>query len=250
MLSLLLVGGFWMAISTLLSDALPPAAYDGVIRHGGFPLSAAADAAFGAAGRVLIDVMALGAGFALLVGSSIAATRIIYVMGADGAISRRFSRVHPRFQVPWFAVSVALGFAAIVDLVLALCLGLGADISLWLVNLIGFFALVTYLVINVCNPLLCLRRARESYHWFANGVVPACGVVVVAYFLYKSFFETLWASDFRTGKSVVLTAVGLLAGTGISAWGLRRRRGTAGEAQDQRSAGDRLDARGSRERRR
>jgi amino acid transporter len=231
LLALLLVGAFWTVTATILSDALPPAAYAGVIRHGSFPLAAAAQTAFGSGGRTLIDVMALQAGFALLLGSSIGATRITYTMGRDGVISRRFGRVHPAFRVPWFALSAALVFAVVVDIALSVYLGLGPGIALWLVNLIGFFALITYLVINICNPLLFLRHSRNEFHWFSNGLVPLCGVAVVGYFLYKSFFETLWRSDFKTGKSVVVTALGLLALSAIVGWRLGRERASRTAAE-------------------
>jgi hypothetical protein len=54
---------------------------------------------------------------------------------------------------------------------------------------------------------------------------------VVGYFLYKSFFETLWRSDFKTGKSVVVTALGLLALSAIVGWRLGRERASRTAAE-------------------
>jgi putrescine importer len=222
-LSVLVVGAFWLVISTILSDALPPSAYTKVISEGGFPLAAAAGTAFGSAGRDVIDIMGIEAGFALLIACSIGSTRILYAMGRDGVLDRRFGTVHPRFQVPWFAISVVLVFAVIVEVLLSIYLGTNFNLTLWLVNLIVFFALVTYLVINVCNPLLFFRHARHSFHWFSNGVVPVAGILVTGWFMYKGFFQVLWDGNFKMGRSIVITAVVLLVCTGIAAWFIARR---------------------------
>jgi amino acid transporter len=131
--------------------------------------------------------------------------------------------MHPRFQVPWFAISIVLAFAAVVDTILAVYLGVGFDITLWLANVGVFFALVTYLVINVCNPVLFGRRLRGEFHWFANGVVPLVGFGVVSYFMYKGFFQVLWNAGFKMGRSVVLTSVVLLLATAVVAWAVTRR---------------------------
>jgi len=222
-LSVLVVGAFWLVMSTILSDALAPKAYNDVIAAGGFPLSAAAEVAFGDAGRIIIDVMALEASFALLIACSIGSTRILYAMGRDDVIGRRFGTVHPKFQVPWSAMSLVLAFGVLVDVLLAVYLGIGFGITLWLVNLIVFCALITYIVINVCNPLLFARHFRSEFHWFSNGLVPLAGVGVVGWFMYKGFFQVLWDLDFRSGRSIVLTALVLLVACCVAAWAIARR---------------------------
>jgi putrescine importer len=230
-LSVVVVGVFWLVLATILSDALPPATYAAAIEQGGLPLPVAADSAFGSAGRDIVDIMGIEASFGLLVAGSIGSTRLLYAMGRDGVISPRFASLHPRFKVPWMGVSVALAFAAAVDVLLSIYLGVGFEITLWLANIGVFFALVTYLVINVCNPLLFVRHFRSEFHWFANGVVPLAGVAVVGYFLYKGFFEALWNADFKMGQSVVITAVALLGSTVVAAWALARRAGASEAAR-------------------
>jgi amino acid transporter len=222
-LALLCIGAFWIIASTLLSDAMPPADYDKAIRNGGFPLAAAAGSAFGTAGRDLVDVMALEAGFGLLIASTIGATRIIYAMGRDRIIASGFGTVHRRYKIPWHAVTAALVLTVVADLTLSLLLGFGPDISIWLANLVTFFALVSYLSINVCHWLLFRRHCRQEFRWFANGVVPALGLAVVGYFMYRGFFEALWQSGFRMGKSVVITGLALLAAGGLLSLRLSRR---------------------------
>jgi amino acid transporter len=82
--------------------------------------------------------------------------------------------------------------------------------------------LVTYLVINICNPVLFRTRFRSEFHWARNIVVPILGVAVTCYFMYKGFFQVLWNSNFETGRSVVLAALLLLAATGVVAWIIAR----------------------------
>jgi amino acid transporter len=218
LLALSLVGAFWILASTALSDAIAPTTYAHVIERGGFALGTAASVPFGTVGHTIIDVMALESGFALLIAYTVAATRIVYAMGRDAVVPDRLGAVHPRSRIPWAAVTAMLAFAVLADTVLSVFLGLSSDISLWLLNLIVFFALLTYIAVNVCNAVLYARHFRAEFRWFANGAVPLAGVAIVGYFLYKSFFEALWDSNFKTGKSVVLAAGGLVfAGIG-AAW--------------------------------
>lgn len=240
-LAVVLVGVFWLVISTVLSDALPPSAYLKVIKEGGFPLAAAAATAFGSVGRDVIDLMGIEAGFGLLIAASIGSTRIIYAMGRDKVLSPRFGTVHRRFQVPWFALTSVVIWTVLVDVLLSLYLGVSFNITLWLANLIVFFALITYLVINVCNPLLFLRHFRSEFHWFSNGVIPIVGVAVTGYFLYKGFFEVLLnSSEFKMGGSVVVAALGLTAAAIVVALVVARR-ASVREAARRHSVGDPFD---------
>jgi putrescine importer len=222
-LAVIAVGVFWVIISTILSDAIPPAVYNKAIEAGGLPLGAAANVAFGSAGRIVIDIMSLEACFGLLLAVVIGSTRLLYAMGRDGVISPRFGTLHPKFQVPWFSVSLALAFAVVVGVLLAIYVGVSFDITLWLVNAIIFFALITYLVINICNPLLFIRHFRSEFHWFSNGVVPAAGILVAGWLMYEGYFKVLWNADFKLGKSVVVASVILLAATGVIAWAIGQR---------------------------
>lgn len=87
-----------------------------------------------------------------------------------------------------------------------------------------FFALATYLVINICNPLLFLRHLRGEFRWIANGLVPLTGILVTGYFMDNGFFHVLWQASFKTGKSVVLTALVLLAVIAVTGWAAGSRR--------------------------
>jgi amino acid transporter len=222
-----LVGVFWIIMSLILSDALPPSTYDAVIAKGGFPLAAAASTAFGTAGRDIIDIMGLEASFGLLIAAAVGSTRIIFAMGRDGVLDRRLGQVHPRFKVPWHAIGVLIGFAIIADILVSTFEGMNYSVALWLSNMIVFFALVTYLAINFCNPIYFRRYAPSEFNWFRNGVIPAFGVVITVYFFYKGFFQGLWDAGFKNGRLVVLVAVIILALAAVGGVLLGRRREAA-----------------------
>jgi amino acid transporter len=223
-LSVIVVGLIWVVLSTVLSDALAPSAYIKTINAGGFPLTAAAEMAFGSAGRDIVDVMGIEATFAIVIAATIGSTRVLYAMGRDGVLSSHFGRLHPRFKVPWVSVSAAIAFTAIVLIVLSIYLGIGINIAVWLANVITFLALVTYIVINVCNPLLFWRHLRRDASWFANGVVPVLGVAVSGYFLYRGFFKVLWETpDFKLGGSIIVVALALVVISAILAVLIARR---------------------------
>jgi putrescine importer len=223
-LSVVLVGLIWIVLSTILSDAIPPAAYVKVINAGGLPLTAAAQEAFSSAGRDVVNIMGIEATFSVVIAATIGSTRVLYAMGRDGVLNPRFGQVHPRFRVPWMSIAAALVFTAVVLVVLSIYVGIGINIAIWLANLITFLALVTYIVINVCNPLLFWRHLRTEANWFANGVVPAVGVAVSGYFLYRGFFKVLWETDdFKLGGSIIVVAVALVVLSFIAAAFIARR---------------------------
>jgi putrescine importer len=226
-LAVVLVAVFWALMSLLLSNTLSPAEYNKVADGGGFPLAAAAEEAFGSAGRTIIDIMGLEASFALLVAATVGSTRVLFAMGRDGVLDRRLGRTHPRYRVPWTAITVVVVFAVLTDTLVSMYQGLNYGSALWLSNLIVFFALITYVAINICNPVYFLKHARDEFSWFKNAVVPVCGIGVTLYFLYKGFFQVLWNADFKTGRSVVLTAVVLTALAAVAAFAIARRRGVS-----------------------
>ncbi|GAC1669901.1 MAG: APC family permease [Candidatus Dormibacteraceae bacterium] len=223
LLSVVAIAIAWMIWAILLSDAIAPASYVKTISQNGFPLAEAARKAFGSVGRDVIDVMGLEAAFALIIGASIGATRIIHSMGRDGVLTARFGTVHPRFKVPWFALTAVVGLAIVVEVLLSFYVGIGINVLLWLSNLIVFLALATYIVINVCNPLLFWRHFRLEMNWFKNGVVPVVGVIVCGYFMYKGFFEVLLNANFEMGGSTVVAAIALVIVCAIVGLALGRR---------------------------
>ena len=231
-LATVLVGAFWIIMSLILSDALPPSAYIKVIGAGGFPLAAAASTAFGSVGRDIIDIMGLEASFGLLIAAAVGSTRVMFAMGRDGVLDSRLGLVNRRFRVPWNAIGVIIGLSVVADIVVSFFQGMNYGVGLWLSNMIVYFALITYLAINFCNPVYFRRYARSEFHWFRNAVVPAFGVAITGYFFYKGFFQGLWGAGFKNGRLVVLVAVIITIIAAVSAIMIGRSREKAEAAQN------------------
>jgi amino acid transporter len=228
-LAILVTGLFWVIISAILSNALPPRTYTKVIANGGFPLGAAAEKAFGSFGRDIIDIMGIEAGFVLLIAAVVGSTRIIFAMGRDGVMDRRLGVVHHRYRVPWFAIGVVLVCSVVAVILVSFFQGWNYNIALWLSNFITFFALVTYLGVNVCNPLFFLRYAPEEFNWLRNAVIPAFAIVITLYFFYKGFFQGLWANtaSFKNGHLIIFVGVALLVVAAVASVLMARRPGSA-----------------------
>jgi len=67
----------------------------------------AADVAYivlGSTGATLIIAGILSSSFGCINGSTMSAPRTIYAAGADGAFSKNFTRIHPRFRTPSYAI--------------------------------------------------------------------------------------------------------------------------------------------------
>jgi hypothetical protein len=63
----------------------------------------------------------------------------------------------------------------------------------------------------VTNSLYFWRFARQQFALIRNLAVPVLGVLLNAYLIYAAFFSSLWNGDWRTGKSVVVACLALLA---------------------------------------
>ena len=70
-----------------------------------------------------------------------------------------------------------------------------------------FFALVTYVLVNIASIAFYRRFLRERFNPVLNLVVPVIGIGLDLYVLWQSFFVALWDGPFGTGRSVVVFAV-------------------------------------------
>src|SRR4029077_12609453 len=119
---------------------------------------------------------------------TVGASRVLFAMGRDGLLPLSYGRVHEITQVPNKALHLAFG-AGLAGAVLAVLL-LGAyPAYLWWGAASVFFAMLTYLAVNVTNFLYYYRFRRGHFHPFWNGIVPGIGAALDLYVLYKSFFR-------------------------------------------------------------
>ena len=74
-----------------------------------------------------------------------------------------------------------------------------------------FFAALTFTGVNVANVLYFRRILPAHFSVVRNLLVPVWGVAVSLYLVYAAFFSALWSAPFRTGRSIVIACLVLLA---------------------------------------
>lgn len=193
----LIIVGMWAL--TLGGDT----SYLKSISEGGrMPINEVAQAVWGR-GSIAITFTALSATLALMVATSVGASRILFAKGRRHAAPAAFAELHPRYQVPWKALHVI--FAAGIIMGLSVFIFIGAyNAFVWWCTTSTFFAMLTFLFGNVACILLNRHRLRTLSEALLYGLVPALGIVGDLYILVHSFFIELWAQDWATGKSVVV----------------------------------------------
>jgi putrescine importer len=197
------VGVFWALNSWAFSIAIPIREVAQLTASGLTAATPIADRYWGA-GRILVILTALSAATAVYVVTVVGSSRALYAMARQGMLPRPLAALHPRFRVPWNAMHLVYAVAVVGILIVTWALGNALDAFVWWAGAIVFFALITYIAVNVANILYFTRYARDRFNWLLNGVVPVVGIGVDGYLIYRSFFKALWSAPFRTGRSVVL----------------------------------------------
>jgi putrescine importer len=130
-------------------------------------------------------------------GSHLGASRLLYGMGRDNAIPKKFfAALHPRTQVPGNNIILIGGVALIGAFVLTYSLG---------AELLNFGALVAFMGVNAsCFVRYFLRRGEKKVLDFLQ---PVAGFVICLY---------LWLSLGWTAKTA--GAIWLVAGVAYGAW--------------------------------
>lgn len=205
MLSILVVGVFWVLTSWGMSIAVPPSAVAHLVNYGVTPVTPIAHIYWGA-GDILVILTGLTAATGVYVATVVGASRVLYAMGRERTMPAGLGKLHPKFQTPWNAMHLIFPVTIVLDLIFGAWVG-QYNAFAWWGSAIVFFALVTYMFVNLANLVFFLRYRRDKFNWFLNGVVPVVGIVIDVYLLYSSFFVSLWSSGFAMGQSIVLLAV-------------------------------------------
>jgi hypothetical protein len=75
---------------------------------------------------------------------------------------------------------------------------------LWWGTTSTFFAMITFVFVNLANLILYRSEALRSPRAFLlHAALPALGIMIDLYILYRSFFVELWPQPWATGKSVI-----------------------------------------------
>jgi amino acid transporter len=148
---------------------------------------------------------------AVYISSMQGASRIVFALARHRLLPKSLARLAGKKGVPRNAILGLLAAVIVLDLGTLYLLKNGLDSFTWWANALVFFATLTFLAVNMANIFMFWRSARGRF-WFVNHVaLPVLGILLNAYLIYAAFFLTLWTGDLRTGKSVVMVCVALLA---------------------------------------
>ncbi len=209
------VAAFWIFGTWGLSIAVPMSQVNDLVSSGVTPITPIAKQYWGG-GEILVILTAFTATTGVFIACAIGATRVLYAMGREGTLPVAFGKLHPRFQTPWTATHLVFAISLFATIVWPFWLdGNFLASFVWWAGCIAFFALVTYLFVNLANILYFVRIQPTKRNILTNIVAPVIGIVVDAYVLYKAFFDSLWnAEDWRQGQAIIWFCL-IVAAVGI-----------------------------------
>ncbi len=213
------VGIFWIIMSWFYTMAVPISDVAKYTTSGVTPITPIAHLYWGGA-NILVIITGMTAATGVYIATVVGASRVLYAMGREGSLPKFFGQLHPRFQVPWNAMHLIFALTIVIDIIWALWVGLYNAFGWW-GSAIVFFALVTYIFVNLANIIFFWRFRREQFNILLNVVIPVIGIVVGVYLLYNSFFVSLWSAGWQMGQSIVVLSLVLLVLTVIYTIGLR-----------------------------
>jgi len=214
-LSLFGVAAFWIFGMYAFSIAVPMDEVQDLVAQGMTPVVPIA-ADYWGAGKILIILTALTAATGVYVACAVGASRVLFAMGREGTLPSALSGLHPRYKTPWKANHVVFAASILATVVWPWWLdGNIIRAFVWWAGAIAFFALVTYLFVNLANLLYFNRVVPTKRNVFTNILIPIIGLVVDGWVLYKAFFETLLGlPDWRDGIAIVAFCL-IVAALGI-----------------------------------
>src|SRR5262249_50299685 len=199
-------------------------------RGGGARPAAQSAGRFGGGGRIFDGEAAMTAATAVYIATVVGASRALYAQGRSGTMPSWVGRLNKKSQVPWNAMHIVYVVTLVGLFFVNLWLRNANSTFVWWAGSVVFFALITYIFVNLSNFLYFWRFAKNKFNWFLNGVVPAVGIGLDGYLIYKSFFNSLWGAGFDMGRSIIY--FGLAVGALSAAWAYYARRRAEGEAYE------------------
>lgn len=218
--AVLIVAGMWAL--TLGGDA---AHLKAVAQSERMPINDVAEKVWGR-GSIFVTLTALSATLALLIATSVGASRILFAKGRRLAAPAVFATLHPRHQVPWPALHVIFAVGIVGTFIVFACIG-AYNAYVWWATTSTFFAMMTFLFGNLAAILLNRHRLKTPGGLLLFGLVPALGIAVDLYILVQSFFIELWAQPWAAGKSVVVFDVACAVLAVVFVWARHRARSPA-----------------------
>ncbi len=203
--AVIIIAGMWALTLGGQPEALKQAVADGRM-----PINDVARSFWGS-GSLLVTITGISASLGLAIVTSVGASRILFSMGRAGTAPARFARLHPTHQVPWNSLHVIFVGGVVGALVLFAING-AYQAYVWWATTSTFFAMMTYLFVNIAVIILNRHRVTSSVKGFLlYAVIPGIGIAADGYILVQSFFIELWNQGWATGKSVVVFDVACAA---------------------------------------
>jgi amino acid transporter len=164
-------------------------------------------------GRIFVILTAMSAAAAVYIVTVVGSSRVYYAMARERTLpaSGALSKLNTTFRVPWNAMHLVYALVLAGIIITTAILGHALDSFIWWAGVIVFFALITYISVNVANIVYFTRFARDRFNWFLNGLVPVVGIGIDGYLIYRSFFKALWNNGWRLGRSIVVFSLVLVA---------------------------------------
>ncbi|MFL5699988.1 MAG: hypothetical protein ACJ797_23160, partial [Ktedonobacteraceae bacterium] len=188
------------------SESIPLSQLPGFISSGFTPITPIAKIYWGP-GNILITITGLTASLGIYVAAVPATARILFAMGRDRSLPQSLGKLNARHQVPFNALTVVLIGGFVGALVMAILQQSYFNAYVWFGEISVFFALVTYIAVNLASISFYRRFRPQKFNVAWNLIVPIVGIGIDLYILWQSFFVALMGSGFALGQSVVLFAV-------------------------------------------
>lgn len=204
------IGLFWALNAWALTLSTPPGA---VARYNAQGLSAITPVAraYWGGGSLIVIATAFTGLTAIYISCVQGASRLIFSMARQGLLPRPFARLHGAQRVPKNAILCVVMLCVTMGLLSLALLQNGLESFVWWSSAMVFFAALTFTGVNVANLLYFRRILPAHFSFVSNLLVPVWGVAVSLYLVYAAFFSALWSAPFRTGRSIVIACLALLA---------------------------------------
>jgi amino acid transporter len=214
---------FWAANAWVLSLSTPP---DKVAEYNNEGLTAITQVAhaYWGWGDLAVIATAFTGLTAIYISCVQGASRVLFALARHGLLPVPLARLGGLGRTPRVAVLCVVAICVTAGAASLMLLRNGLDSFVWWSNAMVFFAALTFTGVNIANLLYFRRVAPGSFRIGPNFVAPIVGAILSLYLLYAAFFSALWSAPFRTGRSVVLFCLGLLALEVAAAVALRRSR--------------------------
>ncbi len=194
----LMIAGIWV-----LTYAASPEQLKTIADSGGMPVGEIARMFWGR-WAILVPFTAISASLGIAIATAIGASRVLHSMAERGDAPAGFSKLNPRYQVPWNAMHLIFAIGMFAAIFTALFLG-PYQTMVWWGTTSTFFAMLTYLTVNSANLILFRHEILKSpIKFILHGLIPMIGLSLDGYILVNSFFIELWNQGWATGQSVIV----------------------------------------------